>query len=322
MAEVAAAPPRKKPFKAAVRLVASLVVLAIVFTIVGQEAIFEAFEKVRLGPWLVGLAGFLGLHMLSAAKWRFFLGLAGARLPFPSAVRCYGAGLFANLCLPSLVGGDVLRAGLAMTEVQDREAIALGSVVDRLSDVVALGLLVAVGFVVAPAAMDEQLGGAVDGFVIFFVVLGLGILGLLALWLFFAKFPRDKLPTKVQAIVERMLVAAAAMAKNAPRAALGLVWCLSLQAGFVLVNVHLGDMMGLELDLRLWFLLWPLAKVAAMVPVSLGGLGVREAAFGALVKPFASASLAVAESLVWQSILIVGGLIAGAWWLLTRRGSR
>lgn len=321
MAEAVAAP-RKKPWKAAVRLALSLAVLAVVFTLVGREAIVEAFDKVRLGPWLVGLAGFLGLHAFSAAKWRFFLGLAGARLPFPSAIRCYGAGLFANLCLPSLVGGDVLRAGLAMAEVQDREAIALGSIVDRLSDIVALGLLVAIGFVVAPAAMDEQLGGAVDGFVVFFAVLGVGVVGLFALWLFFAKFPRERLPTKVQAIVERMLVAAAAMAKNAPRAALGLLWCLSLQAGFVLVNVHLGDMMGLELDVRLWFLLWPLAKIAAMVPVSLGGLGVREAAFGALVKPFGSASLAVAESLVWQSILIVGGLVAGAWWLLGRRGSR
>ncbi|MEQ8278500.1 MAG: lysylphosphatidylglycerol synthase transmembrane domain-containing protein [Deltaproteobacteria bacterium] len=320
MAEVAARP-RVKPLKAAVKLGASLAVLGVVFAIIGPDAILEAFDKVRLGPWLVGLVGFLGLHFVSAAKWRFFLGLAGAKLPFPSAIRFYGAGLFANLCLPSLVGGDVLRAGLAMSVVEDKEAIALGSVVDRLSDVAALGLLVGIGFVVAPSAM-EDLPGAIDGFVVFFVVLGLGVLGLLVLWLFLAKFPRDKLPTKVQAIVERLLVAAGTMAKNAPRAALGLAWCLSLQAGFVLVNVHLGNMMGLELDLRLWFLLWPLAKVAAMVPVSLGGLGVREAAFGALVKPFASASLAVAESLVWQSILIVGGFIAGAWWLFTRGHSR
>ena len=39
-------------------------------TIVGKDAIFDAFDKVRLGPWLVGLAGFLGLHLVSAAKWR------------------------------------------------------------------------------------------------------------------------------------------------------------------------------------------------------------------------------------------------------------
>lgn len=310
--------PRVKPFKAAVRLLLSAAVLGVVFAIVGVDTIVEAFERVRLGPWLVGLAGFLGLHLISAAKWRFFLSLAGVKLPMASAVRCYGAGLFANLCLPSLVGGDVLRAGLAMREVDHKEAIALGSIVDRLSDVFALGLLVAFGFVVAPSAMDGM-PDAVNGFVVFFVVFGAGVIGMLALWWFFTKFPRERLPTKVQAIVERLLVAAGTMAKNAPRAALGLSLCLALQAGFVLVNVHLGDMMGLELDIRLWFLLWPLAKIAAMVPVSLGGLGVREAAFGALVKPFASPSLAIAESLVWQSILVVGGLVAGAWWLFTRR---
>ena len=34
------------------------------------------------------------------------------RAPFPpaDALRCYAAGLFANLYLPSIVGGDVLRA--------------------------------------------------------------------------------------------------------------------------------------------------------------------------------------------------------------------
>lgn len=319
MTEADAAPrPRVRPLKAVVRLGLSAVVLGIVFWVVGSKEVFEAFATVRLGDWLLGLGAFLGLHIVSAAKWRFFLGLAGARLSFGSAVRCYGAGLFANLCLPSLVGGDVLRAGLAMREVDKKEAVALGSIVDRLADVVALGLLVAGGFVVAPAAMGEM-AGAVDGFVAFVVVLGGGIVGLLVLWVVLAKIPREKLPKKVQNIVGRVLDAAGAMSGRIHFGFLGLLVCLSLQAGFVLVNVHLGDMMGLQLDLRLWFLLWPLAKIAAMVPVSLGGLGVREAAFGALVKPFAAPTLAIAESLVWQSILIAGGLLAGGWWLLTDR---
>ncbi len=54
-----------------------------------------------------------------------------------------------------------------------------------------------------------------------------------------------------------------------------------------------------------------------MLPVSFGGLGVREAAFAALVAPFGPESLAVAQSLVWQSVLIAGGLAAGGFWVLS-----
>jgi hypothetical protein len=77
--------------------------------------------------------------------------------------------------------------------------------------------------------------------------------------------------------------------------ALGTLICVALQAGFVLLNIALGNMMGMELSASLWFMLWPLSKIASMLPVSLGGLGVREATFGLLVSPFIDSKLAVAE---------------------------
>jgi len=94
----------------------------------------------------------------------------------------------------------------------------------------------------------------------------------------------------------------------------GYLVAVALQSGFVLVNVALGTRIGLDLPLELWFLLWPLAKIAAMVPLGFGGLGVREAAFFTLVQPFGDGALAVTESLIWQTVLIAGGLACGAVW--------
>ena len=130
--------PRKRARGALVRLVGSVLALAIVFAIVDREVVVRALRDVGFTLWLQALGGFLLLHAFSAAKWRFFLGLCGARLGVFDALRCYGLGLFSNLCLPSLVGGDVLRAGLAMRSTGKKEAVVLGSVVDRLSDVAAL----------------------------------------------------------------------------------------------------------------------------------------------------------------------------------------
>ena len=49
-----------------------------------------------------------------------------------------------------------------------------------------------------------------------------------------------------------------------------------------------------------------------MLPVSLGGLGVREVAVVALTAPLGvEREIAMAQSLVWQSVLVAGSLSAG-----------
>ena len=64
--------------------------------------------------------------------------------------------------------------------------------------------------------------------------------------------------------------------------------------------------------MSVWFLAWPLAKLVALVPVSLGGIGVREAALAVFLTPFGvDAALAVAQSLTWEAVLIFSGMISG-----------
>ncbi|MEO2049271.1 MAG: hypothetical protein ABGX16_22155, partial [Pirellulales bacterium] len=59
-------------------------------------------------------------------------------------------------------------------------------------------------------------------------------------------------------------------------------------------------------------LCWPLAKLAALMPVTMAGLGVRESALILLMQPFgAEASSVAAASLLWQTILFAGGFIGG-----------
>ena len=48
------------------------------------------------------------------AKWRLLVNAAGGGLSFRTAARAYYMGLFGNTFLPSIVGGDVVRAGVAL----------------------------------------------------------------------------------------------------------------------------------------------------------------------------------------------------------------
>ena len=103
-------------------------------------------------------------------------------------------------------------------------------------------------------------------------------------------------------------------------ALLGLVLSLTIQSSFVLLNAWLGRSIGIDVGLAVWFLVWPLAKIASLMPISLGGLAVREASLAALLLPFGvPVAVAVVCSLLWQTVLIAGGLFGGLIWLVLHR---
>ena len=65
-------------------------------------------------------------------------------------------------------------------------------------------------------------------------------------------------------------------------------------------------------------MVWPLTKLTEALPLSLGGLGVREAAFATYLAPFGvEPARAVAQSLLWQAVRVGLGLCgaAAALWL-------
>jgi uncharacterized membrane protein YbhN (UPF0104 family) len=111
---------------------------------------------------------------------------------------------------------------------------------------------------------------------------------------------------------------------GAPRV-LGFAWVLAtaIQMTFLVLTAWLAQACGLVLSLRVWFFAWPLAKLAALLPLTQGGIGVREAALVGLLSPFGAAPhLVLAAGLVWEGVVIVGGLLAGLAAFLLGRGER
>jgi uncharacterized membrane protein YbhN (UPF0104 family) len=99
-------------------------------------------------------------------------------------------------------------------------------------------------------------------------------------------------------------------------------WILGtgIQFTFLTLTALLAISCGLFQPLRVWLFAWPLAKLAAVLPLTQGGIGVREAALVGLLSPFgAPAHLVLASGLVWEGVVIAGGLIAGLTAFFLRR---
>jgi hypothetical protein len=77
--------------------------------------------------WLAVLGAYLAGHALNALKWRMLVNAGRPELSRLEAVRFHYAGLFANMWLPGMVGGDVLRAVMASRARARPEAVVLGA---------------------------------------------------------------------------------------------------------------------------------------------------------------------------------------------------
>lgn len=291
---------------AALRIGGSALALILLFHFLPLADVWISFRKLPAHVWLLVLAGYLAAHLVGISKWRLMVNVGGAGLNFRQAARCYFAGLFSTLFLPSIVGGDVVRASLALRLGKSSAGVLLGSFVDRIIDFAALGLLAAAGVALAPGMLAPQTRHV-------FVMIGIAIAVLLAIcapmvvW-----FPARHFSFGIRRRVARLRGAARSIHDEKGYVVAALCLGLIAQASFIWLMAQVANSSGLYLPFRAWLFAWPLAKLSAVIPITQGGIGVREAALAALLIPFgARAAVTVAVGLAWETVIISGGLIAG-----------
>ncbi|MBT8403670.1 MAG: flippase-like domain-containing protein, partial [Gemmatimonadetes bacterium] len=165
----------------------------------------------------------------------------------------------------------------------------------------------AFGLLLLPRALDPQ-SRAVFGVLPAALVVAAVALALVARGL-----PVRRLPYRVRRLLAKIRRSVRAVRSRPERIAEALAMGVSLQLLLVLLQAGLGSVVGLEIPLTAWLFAWPMAKLSALLPVTQGGLGVREAALAGLLAPFGvEPVLAVAAGLAFQGVIISGGLVGGA----------
>jgi uncharacterized protein (TIRG00374 family) len=311
---------RKSWLITAARWAAALAVFAVLLHFLPLATLGAALGKVPPIRFGIILVLYLCAHAVGIAKWRMVVNSAGSQLDFSTSAQCYLGGLFGTLFLPSIIGGDVVRMAVGLQRSPRPAAVLAGNVVDRFLDVLAQATLVSIGLLLLPGSLPAQfreLGLKVLLiFIVVFVVLALAAL-LLGQLIFGGRSRRflrrvARLRHALRSVRKRPLI-------------LVVSWLLGvgIQGSFIVLNALLAMSCGLILPLRVWVFAWPLAKLAALLPLTQGGMGVREAALVALLLPFgAPSALVLAAGLVWEGIIIAGGLISGLTAYVLRRGTR
>ena len=294
------------------RWAAALGVLGALLHFLPLAPLRAAIARVPISMFLAVLLGYLLVHCAGVAKWRMVVNAAGAELDFATSAQCYFGGLFGTLFLPSIVGGDVVRLAVGLQRSPRPAAVLTGNLVDRSLDVTAQAGLLLLGFLLLPELelVPENVEDTAN-----YVLLGSAVGVVLLLVLLFVL--RKKILRGRSVGFRRRLAqlrhALRSVSKKPRVLALGWLLGTCIQMAFLMLTAQLAVYCGLMLPLRVWLFAWPLAKLAAVLPLTQGGIGVREAALVALLAPFGAAGhLVLAAGLVWEGVIIAGGLIAGA----------
>jgi uncharacterized protein (TIRG00374 family) len=271
------------------------------------SSILEAFARAQW-MWVAAALTLVVLdRLLNAWRWIALLDAdTRRRVPASRLLRIFLVSTFVGTFFPGGVGGDVMRAwSLSREEVAGSRAA--GSVLmDRLLGVIALVLLAAIGLFVGRHLLPERfllvaLGGAAAA----------SVVGLVAVYSNTAETillkVAARLPSALRTPVSRLV--GVMRAYSARHGVVAAVFVMSLLVN--ILRVLQTWFLGLAIDLPqgpiAYFAFVPMICVLMMLPISVAGLGVAQAAF---VWFFAHAGVASADALA-LSFLFIGLAIFG-----------
>jgi uncharacterized protein (TIRG00374 family) len=301
----------------------------IVFLVTRQDLqeIGGHFRRLHVLPILLaGIMDFL-MVVVNSIRWRILLAAKGIKVPQSRLLYYYLVGNFFSAALPTSVGGDFVRI-VGIGGETGRRAEVFGSVVvDRLLGFAALlplGLL-SMPFVGKDLTKwDEVLRlWAIAALLFAFAYLMMlrpvarRLISILSPLLdLFERFKaRDRLERAYKAIVsyqESRKAVSQGMILSVLSRLLWIYGCFLVARAF-----------SLDIGLVPLLLIVPIVELARMIPVSLSGLGVREAAFVFMLSQFGvDEGLGLAYALVvyavFTALALVGGLLYGGAQLVRR----
>ena len=246
--------------------------------------------------------------VLGAARWRVLLAAYGAPRPprLARLVHAYFVGFFYNTYLPGGVGGDVVRGVVTRAAFAVEGATAASATTASMAVVLVERVLGLSGLllVVSGTYLVRPLPGT-EGVLPFSAALLLAALAGVTL-LAMGRRLAPRLPSRLRTIaaalpaIERPLPFGAALAMSLVTQALIALTGWVLMASITAGRVTLGDALVLV----------PLAMAAAYFPFSVGGSGVREAAFvelGTRALGMSEGDALAASLLLWVTQLAIGG---------------
>ncbi|MFY8217081.1 MAG: lysylphosphatidylglycerol synthase transmembrane domain-containing protein, partial [Chthoniobacterales bacterium] len=258
----------------------------------------EAFRTAN-GSWLIlGVLIAGAENVIGAIRWRMFLRMLGIDLPFWKSVEICMVALFCNTFMLGAAGGDLVRVAYLVQRGHRKTTSLLSIIMDRVSG---LGALILVTLVLTAWnyewLIQSQIASTVVKFVILYQLVALFFIGVSLI--ISAKGWTEKLPKWAPArqFVGDLGSGYALMATRWKTTLNASLLSLVMLVGYFAVFYCSARAFGAPINYVQLSTIMPAADIISALPISVGGVGVREQVFVLLLGQLAGVSAAMAVSI-------------------------
>ena len=269
----------------------------------------------------VALLAYLAGQLISAVRWTVLSRPLGFTMGLSGMTAYYFIGMFFNLFAPGTVGGDLSKIYYLTREGQKAGAESWGAATLRATVSVvadrAVGMCVLVWLGAAGLIWfsDYPIPPAVQSFT---YALALGLLfGALCLPLITRFLPNDSHP-----LVGKLRMALKSYGREFRAIPTAMVLSLAVHLIQTWMHLVMGKALNLDLPFSFCLILYPLVGTFAAIPVSFGGIGLRESGYMFLLGALGfSSEKGIAFGLLLFVIVALDSLLGGLLFLIKRKES-
>ena len=290
-----------------------------------RAQIAEALRQASLSWVLVGWVCYSVVEMLATVRWQILLRIQGIRISWLRAGAIVIIGLFFNQFLPGGVGGDAMRLYFIFKQAPRRKVgAALSVAMDRLFGLLTVAFLASVSFCLRFRWLTRTSSSSQIAFLAFILLsASLGFIVVL-FWLVNSGL-LDQLPKRTpfrKAIVksgEALLCYRTHLVAMAFIFPITVIAHVAYYTTFYCAGESLLASTGQAASLADILSIMPLVDTIISVPISLGGVGVRETLFQELLGNLAHVppALAAFTASLGFAIQACWGLVGAAVFLLS-----
>ena len=292
------------------RVLISAGLLALLIYRTGIVAIGETLAGVILLLFLLAvIVENMGVA-LSAKKWQMFLESRGIQLSYRESLSYYYIGSFFNTMMPSSVGGDIIKS-YKLGKKTDSVGAFSSSIMDRMTGLLAVVSIASVAVVISygilPRAALLAAVAVISGFAGTVVILMKTSLVERFTTLVFSRWATIhaflmKVISSVKGYRDKKLILTA------------MVISFLYHIMLILNNYLLSLALGMNIDIRYFFIFIPIAEILVSLPVSIQGFGVREGSYALLFSSIgaeyaAAFSLGFLDQIVKVITSMIGGVV-------------
>jgi uncharacterized protein (TIRG00374 family) len=300
------------------KIAVSAAILFFIFRRIDEKSLLAIISGADKPLLALAFAVFFLNYILCFVRWEVLLRAFGIKLAFRRIFTAYAGGVFFNLFLPSTIGGDFLRTLDLATHTRKPKEILATVLLDRLSGYIGLVLLALCALIAGRGLINEA---QVAMPVALITAILLGILAVLfnpfcyeLITRLSKRFRGGRIIGMLVDLHEEIHI----FRRHKKVIVYNMLISLLVQAVPCLSFYILARAIGIEVHMLYFFIFLPIIGAITLLPISIGGLGLRDAT---TIYFFAQAGVAkdfsFAMSLINFSFILVCGCAAGLLYVFT-----